>query len=122
MSKGFEAFLKDNCLFHVDALEQYLRAAGKYNASTMKSALQYHMGKGHLLRVRRGYYMVTDRYSGRHVEGDAILIAAHMVDDAVISHHTAMCFHALAYSVSPVTYFYSNKRLGRLDGAYGIYQ
>lgn len=119
----FEAFFKKHPLFHYDELVEYLQSLGNFNRNTLKSAIQYHIGKNHLARIRRGYYLVTNDYlPGVHVESDYLLIAGCMTNDAVISYHTAMEFHALAYSVSSIVYFNSDEKIGRLVSKHGDYQ
>ncbi len=123
MTMNFEAFFKKHPLFHHEELVAYLRSFGDFNRNTLKAALQYHLAKKHLARIRRGYYLVTNDYiTSSHVENDHLSIAAHMTCDAVISHHTAMEFHGLAYSVSQIIYFNSDVRIGKFTCKYGQYQ
>lgn len=119
---SFETFFKENPLFHREELLEYARSAGSYNPNTLKAALQYHLAKKHLARIRRGYYLVASGYSGVSIESDHLLIAGRMAQDAVISYHSAMEFHALAYSVGAVVYFNSDERIGSFACAYGRYQ
>ena len=119
----FEAFFKKHPLFHHHELVTYLQSMGNFNQNTLKSVLQYHLAKKHLSRIRRGYYVVTDDYlPGLNAENDYLLIAGHMSHDAIISYHTAMEFHGLAYSVGSVVYFNSKAKIGRLVCLYGEYQ
>lgn len=120
---SFETFFKKHPLFHYEELVEYLRSSGDFNQNTLKAALQYHLAKKHLARIRRGYYLVTNSYlPGIHIENDYLLIAGRMTHDAVISYHTAMEVHAIAYSVNSIIYFNSNERIGRLACEYGEYQ
>lgn len=120
---NFETFFKKHLLFHYEELVEYLQDSGNVNKNTVKAALQYHVTKKHLARIRRGYYLVTNDYlPGSHVENDSLLIAGHMTPDAIISYHTAMEFHAIAYSVGSIVYFNSKERIGYLDCEYGQYQ
>jgi len=120
---SFEVFFKKHPLFHLKELVEFLQSSGRLNPNTLKTVLQYHLAKKHVARIRRGYYLVTNDYlPGSHIEGDYLLIAGRMTDDAVISYHTAMEFHSLAYSVSSLVYFNSSQRIGRLVSDYGQYQ
>ncbi len=120
---SFEAFFKAHPLFHHSDLVRYLESLGNFNQNTLKAALQYHLAKNHIARISRGYYLVTSTYlPGIHVENDHLLIAGRIAPDAIISYHTAMEFHALAYSIMPVVYFNSGARIGHLDTEYGRYQ
>ncbi|MDF1797380.1 MAG: hypothetical protein P1U63_12670 [Coxiellaceae bacterium] len=119
----YEAFFKEHHLFHHEELVAHLKSSGSYNENTLKAALQYHFSKKHLARIRRGYYLVTNNYlTGIHVENDQQLIASHFAIDAVISYHTAMEYHALAYSVHPTVYFNSSERIGVYKSVYGDFQ
>ncbi|MBB70826.1 MAG: hypothetical protein CMF50_00305 [Legionellales bacterium] len=120
---GFEAFFNEHPLFHHAELVEYLKNQGNYNQNTLKATLQYHIAKQHLGRIRRGYYLVTSRYApGIQIENDHLLIAGYMAPDAILSYHTAMEFHALAYSVSATVYFNSAEKIGQLICEYGQYQ
>lgn len=120
---SFEAFFKQQPLFHHKELVEYLQSTGNVNQNTLKAALQYHVSKKHLARIRRGYYLVTNDYlPSSYAESDHLLIAGHMTDDAVISYHSAMEFHSFAYSVSSIIYFNSNERIGELNCEHGHYQ
>ena len=120
---SFDGFFKKHPLFHHEELAEYLQSLGDFNQNTLKAALQYHLAKKHLARIRRGYYLVTNDYlTGIHIESDYLLIAGRMAHDAVISYHTAMEFHALAYSVGSIVYFNSDDRIGYLVCEYGQYQ
>lgn len=120
---SFETFFKKHPLFHHKELVEYLQSSGSFNQNTLKAALQYHLAKKHLARIRHGYYLVKHDYlAGVHVESDYLLIAGRMASDAVISHHTAMEFHGLAYSIGTIIYFNSNERIGHLVSEYGEYQ
>ena len=116
-------FFNEHPLFHYEELLAYLKSLDNFNKNTVNAGLQYHLSKNHIARIRRGYYLVTNNYlSGIHVESDYLLIAGRMTSDAVISYHTAMEFHALAYSVGSTIYFNSNENVGHLQCDYGEYQ
>lgn len=116
-------FFSEHPLFHYDELLAYLKSLGDFNKNTLDAGLQYHLSKKHLIRIRRGYYVVASDYMpGVNVESDQLLIAGCMTPDAIINYHTAMEFHALAYSVGSVVYFNSNETIGRLVQSGGEYQ
>lgn len=120
---NFEIFLKKHPLFHHRELVAYMQDTGHFSPNTLKASLQYHLSKKHLVRIRRGYYLVSNSYlPSVPVEDDYLLIAGRMASDAVLSYHTAMEFHALAYSVGSILYFNSNDRIGHLTCASGQYQ
>jgi len=120
---SFENFFKDHFLFHSEELVAYLRSQDNFNSHTLKAGLKYHISKNHLARIRRGYYLVKSDYlPGVYVENDALLIAGRMTSDSVISYHSAMEFHGLAYSMHSLVYFNSDEKIGELNCPYGHYQ
>lgn len=120
---SFETFLKKHPLFHRQELVEYLQEQGNYNQNTLKAALQYHLAQKHIARIRRSYYVVTDELlPGSVIESDPILIAGNMTKDAVISYHSAMAFHAFAYSIMSVTYFNSIERIGSINRKFGQFK
>ena len=117
------SFFSEHPVFRYDELITYLQSSGKYNANTLKALLQYHLNKKNIARIRRGYYIVVNPLVGRfHIDHDNILIAARMTEDAIISYHTAIEFHALPYSIYNIIYFCSKRPLGKIFGIHGNYQ
>lgn len=119
---GLNVFFRAHPLFHIEELEAHLGGGGTVNKNTLNASLQYHLEKNHLARIRRGYYLVTSHYAGSQVEGDPIAIGAHLAKDTIISHHSALSFHALAYSMAEDTYLFSDKRLGLFTCDFGTYR
>ena len=69
-------FFNEHPLFYYEELLAYLKSLGHFNKNTINAGLQYHLSKKHLVRIRRGYYLVTNNYMpGIHVESDYLLIA-----------------------------------------------
>nr|WP_242469189.1 type IV toxin-antitoxin system AbiEi family antitoxin domain-containing protein [Halorhodospira halochloris] len=69
-------------------------------SSSRDSLLAYYRQRGRILRIRRGLYWVLR--TGETPEScsvDPFLVAARMTEDAVLAYHTALEFHARAYSV-----------------------
>jgi predicted transcriptional regulator of viral defense system len=63
-------------------------------------ALSYHVGQGHLVRVRqRLYAVVPPGQSADECAIDALLVASRLAPDAVLGYHTALAAHGLAQSV-----------------------
>jgi len=109
-------------VFHHEELVRYLKEKNAFNQNTLKAALQYHISKQNISRIRRGYYLVINpAYSG-HIANDYILIAGRMTEDAVISYHSAIEFHALTYSMNAVVYFCSKYEIGTMLTSHGHYQ
>lgn len=92
-------------------------AASCGDASTGKgrapdSLLAYHVRAGRLLRVKQGLYAVVP--SGMAPDTapvDAYLLASRMAEDAVLSYHTALELHGVAYSITERLTFVTEHRL-----------
>lgn len=102
-------FFVDHPVFRHEELVDYIKQQGTYNANTLKALLQYHQAKGHISRIRRGYYTVTSILKSRSVINDPFLIASRVTQDAVLAYHSALAFYGLAYSLSSDFYFFSYK-------------
>ncbi len=104
-----ELLLQKAVLTHAD-IRAYRGANGANNDKTMAALLAYHLRKGHLVRVRRGLYLVVPPgASPETCPVDPYLLAAKMTDDAVLAYHTALEVHGKAHSVFERFYYLSNK-------------
>lgn len=93
-------FLSRRVVFTVEELDSFLSERGTANRNTRKALLNYHLGKGHIVRIRRGLYATVKRGSDPSwTPNDPFLVAAKVTDDAVLAYHTALEFHGKAYSV-----------------------
>jgi len=106
---ALDDFFLQHPVFHHEELVAYLKQQGHYNANSLKNLLHYHINKKHIIRIRRGYYALGAKtgYAGA-IADDGMLVAGRMTHDAVITYHTALTFHALAYSLSDRVYFCSH--------------
>lgn len=67
---------------------------------TSNNLLAKHLASGRLLRVRRGIYATVPRGADpKRAAVDPYLIASHLSNDAVVSHHAALQFFGKSYSV-----------------------
>lgn len=103
------SFFAEHPVFRHEELVAYLYEQGKCNPNTLKALLQYHLGKGHISRIRRGYYAVTSVLKSRGVADDPFLIAGRVTEDAIVAYHSALSFYGLAYSLSSNFYFFSRQ-------------
>ena len=103
---AFEDFFAQHPIFRHDELYAYLNQARSYNDSTLKASLSYHLKKGHIARIRRGYYAVLSNKGNLNAH-DSLLIAGRVSGNALIAYHSALTFHGIAYS-SLNTYFFIN--------------
>ena len=96
-----------------DDIAQWVRARGARSPRTVESLIAYHMSKGHLIRVRRGLYVVVPPgVAPESCPVEPYLLASKMTDDAVLAYHTALCFHGKAYS-SPNWFLYQTRHSPR---------
>lgn len=80
---------------------QFLRQAERAGERTQESLLSYHIKAGNLIRIRRGLYAVVPQgASPESYMVDPYLVAAKLVDDAVIAYHSALAFYGKSYSVT----------------------
>ena len=84
--------------------QDYARFLGQKKHSgkrTQEALLSYHIKAGNLVRIRRGLFAVMP--PGASLESyvvDPYLIASKLVDDAVISYHSALAFYGKSYSIT----------------------
>lgn len=80
---------------------QFLEKEEHAGDRTQEALLSYHVKAGNLVRVRRGLFAVVP--PGASLESYAVdpyLVAAKLVDDAVIGYHSALAFYGKSYSVT----------------------
>jgi predicted transcriptional regulator of viral defense system len=68
---------------------------------TQEALLSYHVKAGNLVRIRRGLFaVVPPGIAAESFVVDPYLIAAKLVNDAVIGYHSALAFYGKSYSVT----------------------
>ena len=81
------------------------------NGRTREKLVAYHVRKGHLVRVRRGLYLVVPPGASPDTcPVDPYLLAAKMTDDAVLAYHTALEVHGKAHSIFERFCYLTNRR------------
>lgn len=71
-----------------------------------QALLNYHVGAGNLLRVRRGLYAVVPATSNAdRFIANPLLVAGKIRDDSIISHHSALRFYGVAQSIRRIVTF-----------------
>ena len=95
-----EHFFAKHPVFTTDEFFAYISKFSGYKHGTAKFLLIYHKKSGHLLQIRRGLFAVIPvTQEIKDFQVNPFLIAGRIVNDSVISHHTAMELHGIAYSV-----------------------
>ena len=80
---------------------QFLEKEEHAGERTQEALLSYHVKAGNLVRVRRGLFaVVPPGASPESYAVDPYLVAAKLVDDAVIGYHSALAFYGKSYSVT----------------------
>ena len=93
-------FFNENPVFRHEAFVAFLETTGSRRTKTREALLAYHVKERHLLRLRRGLYTVVPRgFDPEDYPVDPYLLVGHLVNDAVLSRHSALQFHGKAYSV-----------------------
>ena len=93
-------FFSRHPVFTVGELADFLAEWGSKNQWTRKALLAHHLKQGHIMRARRGLYLVVPPgVAPEYCPVDPYLLAAKMTEDAVLAYHTALEFHGKAYSV-----------------------
>lgn len=92
-------FFAKNSLFTLKEFKAYLASQGSVNPHTQTALLNYHLDKGHVIRVKRGLYAtVPALFEPETVPIDPFAVASKLAPDAVIAHHAALEMHGVAYS------------------------
>jgi predicted transcriptional regulator of viral defense system len=93
-------FLTKNPVFTLEEFKGFLAKRGTTGPRSAESLLTYYLKAGHVIRVKRGLYVVVPSGSNaKKFVPDPFLLAAKMTSDAVLVHHTALEWHGKAYSV-----------------------
>lgn len=92
-------FLAQNSIFTLDEFVEYLNTQGTVNKHTQTSTLNYHISKGHIIRLKRGLFAsVPELFDPETVPLDPLAIAAKLSPDSILAYHTALEAHGVAYS------------------------
>jgi len=95
-----QRFLARHRVFTHDEFDAARIAAGSRNANTHRNLLQYHLGTGRIVALRRGLYAsVPSGVPPGITSVDPYEIAAKLAPDAVLAYHTALDLHGRSYSV-----------------------
>lgn len=94
-------FFNQYPVFTSQEYAQFLEQEQHAGKRTQEALLSYHVKAGNLVRVRRGLFAVVP--PGAFPESYAVdpyLVAAKLVDDAVIGYQSALAFYGKSYSVT----------------------
>jgi putative AbiEi antitoxin of type IV toxin-antitoxin system len=91
-------FLFNNQIFTIEEFRSALGMNKRNN--TLKNLLNYHVRKGHIIRIRKGlYYTIPKGADPKTHPIDPYLIAGKMTPDAILAYQTALGFHGKLHSL-----------------------
>lgn len=105
-------FLAKHPVFTREEFVNFLNVRGTTSVNSQTAILQYHIKQDHIVRVKQGLFASIPR--GEEAESypiDPYLIAGKAAADSVLSYHTALEYHGLAYTVFNNFVFCSDTRL-----------
>ena len=110
--KNILEFIAQHPVFTRKELVDFMINHGTTNHKSQTALLQYHLKQRHIIRIKQGLFATLP--SGANIDTypiDPYLIAGKSAPDAVLSHHTALEYYGLAYTVFNDFTFYTNMRL-----------
>jgi predicted transcriptional regulator of viral defense system len=100
-----DAFFASHPVFTIDEVRAYLERGGAVHPRALEGLLAYHVGEGHLGRVRRGLYATVPAGLEGEPAVDPFLVASRLAEDAIVAYHSALELAGVAYSMhSEVSY------------------
>lgn len=89
-------FFYTHPVFRYETFKTFMEGQGASRDASIHQALNYYRARGKIISIRRLLYAVQSEIEQTYV--DPYLVAANAVSGAVISHHTALELHNLAYT------------------------
>lgn len=95
---AMETFLANNLIFTTEEAKAALGV--KKGSSTLYNLLNYHIGQGRIIQIRRGlYYTIPKGADPKTYPIDPYLVASKMTPDSTLAYHTALAFHGKLHSM-----------------------
>lgn len=92
-------FFETHPVFRFEEFAQFMQAEGTKRSASWRQLLSYHCKTGRLVHVRKSVYAVKPiSIEAEEFWIDPYLVAGKATADAVLSHHTALELHNLAYT------------------------
>ncbi len=104
-----ESFFARHPVFTRDEYVDFMNSQGTRNCNSQRELLAYHVRRGHVIKIRRGFYATVLRAISdpQNMPLDGYLIAGRVATDSLLSYHTALDFHGIAYSIYYSFYYCS---------------
>ncbi|MCC6745472.1 MAG: transcriptional regulator [Acidobacteria bacterium] len=110
-----DAFFAGHPVFTIDEVRAYLERGGEVHPRALEGRLAYHVGEGHLARVRRGLYATVPRGLEGEPLADPYLVASRLATDAIVAYHSALELAGLAYSVHSEVWYLTARRARAIE-------
>ncbi len=105
-------FFETHPVFRLEEFAQCMREEGKKRAASWEQLLRYHCKTGRLVHVRKSVYAVKpSSVNAEEFWIDPYLVAGKATPDAVLSHHTALELHNLAYTTFETLTFLTSQAI-----------
>jgi len=88
-------FFEHHTVFRYEEFASFMQSQGIDRPESWRQLLNYHKKAGNLIHIKKLLYAVKQKKDGWV---DPFLIASKATPDAIISHHSALELHGLAYS------------------------
>jgi predicted transcriptional regulator of viral defense system len=107
-------FFEAHPVFRYEEFSAFMLSAGITRPASWRQQLSYHQKAGHLIHIRKFLYAVKPML---HQEQwiDPYLIASKATADAIISYHTALELHGIAYTTFNEFTFLVNRQISSFD-------
>lgn len=124
LNMNIDSFLYSHPVFRN---EEFTHCKEEQNAAatsrTIKKALLYYKNKGRLINIRRGLYaVIPPNESSESFFIDPYLIAGKATSDSVLSYHSALELHGVAYSVFEQFTFLTKQKIKSFEFQQRWYQ
>ncbi len=109
---NIEAFFFEHPVFRFEEFKNWKHTQGTETPSAIHSALRYYLKSGRIKLLRRELYgVIPPNESLDTITYDPYLIAAKATNDSILSHHTSLEIHGVAYSSFEQFTFISSKKV-----------
>lgn len=94
-----EAFFYEHPVFRHDEFATWKNQQKPLKAISINTALQHYIQAEKIIRIRRELFaVIPPGENGKSISIDPYLIAGKAAPDSILSHHTALELHGIAYS------------------------
>ncbi|MBA2650988.1 MAG: hypothetical protein H0U73_01765 [Tatlockia sp.] len=109
-----KSFFESHPVFRYEEFLAFMSASGASQPKSCRQQLRYHQKAGNLIHIRKRLYAVKPTFSKDHWI-DPYLIASRATANAIITYHTALELHAIAYTTFNEFTFLVNRQISPFD-------